>query len=203
MARFGSVFSMSVLDFVHLGSSLSLRSFARVGSSLSVHGFARFGSVFSMSVLDFVHLGSSLSLRSMARVGSCLSVTGIAGSGYSMSLLNLMHLGSSLSLRSFARLGSSVSVFGLTKISSCGLLAFTDTSYFRYSSNAIEATVNSARSLSMSTSGGGTLHGEWVSDTVLMSSDRQLKKDIADLAPVLARGQDDPAAPSWLLRELR
>jgi hypothetical protein len=29
---------MSVLDFLHLGSSLSLRSFARMGSALSVHG---------------------------------------------------------------------------------------------------------------------------------------------------------------------
>jgi len=38
LTRFGSVFSMSVLDFLHLGSSLSLRSFARVGSSLSVNG---------------------------------------------------------------------------------------------------------------------------------------------------------------------
>ena len=75
---FGSVFSMSVLDFLHLGSSLSLRSFGRVGSGLSV--------------LDFLHLGSSLSLRSFGRVGSGLSV------------LDFLHLGSSLSLRSFALL---------------------------------------------------------------------------------------------------
>jgi hypothetical protein len=38
LSRFGSVFSMSVLDFLHLGSSLSLRSFGRMGSSLSVTG---------------------------------------------------------------------------------------------------------------------------------------------------------------------
>merc|ERR1719258_278273 len=76
----------SVLDFLHLGSSLSLRSFARAGSSvsvqyvarlcssISVRGLSRFGSVFSMSVLDFLHLGSSLSLRSFARAGSAVSV---------------------------------------------------------------------------------------------------------------------------------
>jgi hypothetical protein len=81
LTRFGSVFSMSVLDFLHLGSSLSLRSFARAGSSVSVSGLTRFGSVFSMSVLDFLHLGSSLSLRSFARFGSSLSVTGTLGLG--------------------------------------------------------------------------------------------------------------------------
>jgi hypothetical protein len=63
---------MSVLDFLHLGSSLSLRTFARAGSAVSVRGLSRFGS--SMSVLDFLHLGSSLSLRSFARLGSSLSV---------------------------------------------------------------------------------------------------------------------------------
>jgi hypothetical protein len=49
LGRFGS--SATVLDFVHLGSSLAMRSFARVGKA--------------MSVLDFLHLGSSLSLRSL------------------------------------------------------------------------------------------------------------------------------------------
>jgi len=72
LSRFGS--SMSVLDFLHLGSSLSLRSFTRAGSAVSVRGLSRFGS--SMSVLDFLHLGSSLSLRSFARVGSSISVYG-------------------------------------------------------------------------------------------------------------------------------
>merc|ERR550537_1161615 len=51
---------MSVLDFLHLGSSLSVRSFGRLGAS--------------MSVLDFLHLGSSLSVRSFARLGSVASV---------------------------------------------------------------------------------------------------------------------------------
>jgi hypothetical protein len=50
-----------VLDYIHLGSSVSLRSLARCGSMASVLGMARFGS--NLSVLDFLHLGSSLSLR--------------------------------------------------------------------------------------------------------------------------------------------
>ena len=44
--------TMSVLDCLALGSSLSLRSFARVGSTLAV--------------LGCLTLGSSLSLRSFA-----------------------------------------------------------------------------------------------------------------------------------------
>ena len=51
---------MSLLDFLPLGSALSLRSFAWLGGSGSVRGLSRFGSVFSVSVLDFLHLGSLL-----------------------------------------------------------------------------------------------------------------------------------------------
>merc|ERR1712157_599302 len=59
-ARLGD--SLSVLDFLHLGSSVSLRSYARIGSALSVFAFS--------------HLGSSVSLRSFARLGSTLSSVG-------------------------------------------------------------------------------------------------------------------------------
>ena len=41
------------MDFLMLGSALSLRSYARLGSALST--------------LDFVHLGSALSLRQYAQ----------------------------------------------------------------------------------------------------------------------------------------
>ena len=56
----------SVLDFLHLGSSLSVRSFSRMSSAISI--------------MDFLHLGSSLSMRSFARVASGLSVFGDAKS---------------------------------------------------------------------------------------------------------------------------
>lgn len=54
MHRFGS--SLSVLDFAHLGATVSLRSFGRLGSA--------------MSVFDFAHLGSTLSVRGIMRFGS-------------------------------------------------------------------------------------------------------------------------------------
>ena len=111
---------LSVLDFLHLGSSLSLRSFGRLGSGLSVVDFLHLGSSLSLrsfgrigsglSVLDFLHLGSSLSLRSFARLGSAASVAGLSRFGSSLSVLDFVHLGSSLSLRSFSRFGSAVSV---------------------------------------------------------------------------------------------
>jgi len=52
-----------VLDFSHLGSSVSLRSYSRLGASLSV--------------LDYVHLGSSMSVRSSFSChGSSMSLHG-------------------------------------------------------------------------------------------------------------------------------
>lgn len=106
---------MSVLDFLHVGSSLALRSFSRMGSSLAVVDYLQLGSSLSircfarlgnaMSVLDFVQLGSTLSLRSYSRIGATLAV------------LDFVQLGSSLSLRSFSRLGAAISVFGIAR---CG-----------------------------------------------------------------------------------
>ena len=53
------------MDFLHLGSTVSLRSFARSSSSVSI--------------LDFLHLGSSLSMRSFGRLSSAVSVFGVRG----------------------------------------------------------------------------------------------------------------------------
>ena len=74
--------SVSVLDFAHLGSSVSLRTYCRAGAMLSAYGMTRLGS--SLSVLDFVHLGSTLSLRSFLRVGSALSIYGMTRLGSSL-----------------------------------------------------------------------------------------------------------------------
>ena len=49
-----------MLDYVHIGSAISLRSFGRIGSSLSA--------------VDFIHLGSSLALRNICRVSDGLSM---------------------------------------------------------------------------------------------------------------------------------
>jgi hypothetical protein len=59
------------------------------------------------------------------------------------------------------------------------------------------------------TSTGGTLHGVWVSDNTISSSDRRLKKDISPLLTELLSVPDEQetdaaSEPSaWLLRQLR
>merc|ERR1719421_167828 len=65
-----------------------------------------------------------------------------------------------------------------------------------------------ARSLAMSSTG-GTLHGVWVADYTITSSDRRLKQDVSplltDLLDVPDEQETDAASePSaWLLRQLR
>lgn len=110
-ARLGS--AISVLNFSSIGSSFSIRSFARAGSTVSVFGKVRLHG--AHSVLDLVKVGSAISIRSFARCGSLLSA------------YNSCMLGSSISVRSFARLGSSLSVAGYTQIGSlskCSVLDF-------------------------------------------------------------------------------
>jgi hypothetical protein len=108
LRQFGRIGSaLTALDFVHFGSSLSLRSYARMGSAISAMGISRFGN--SMSVLDYLHLGSTLSCRNVAYVGTQLSVSGTTKFA-SLSLVADSKVGGSLTLRSFAKLGSSVSV---------------------------------------------------------------------------------------------
>ena len=89
---------MSLVDSIHLGSSLSLRSFIRFGSGVSllgtVHGKQAIRIGQGASVLDFLQLGSSLALRHLGRLGSAVAV------------MDFLHLGSSVSLRSFARVGT-------------------------------------------------------------------------------------------------
>jgi len=203
-ARLGS--SISVLDFGHLGASLSLRSIARVGASLSLIGFTKFGS--SLSVLDVVKLGSSLSLRSFARMGSALSVFDFA------------HLGSSLSIRGIARFGD--------KIQACSKLVFTSPNNYILetdSDSKVGFYVNNERGMSISDSG-GTLHGTWTADGTISTSDRTLKENIkplqetlrqqafwkdkdkqkksASISPAIgAPGAKEPTVASWLLRQLR
>merc|ERR1719321_1157974 len=210
-SRFSS--SMSVLDFVHLGSTLSLRSWGRLSSAVSVRGLARFGS--TLSLFDDGRLGSSLSVRSFAKAGSSVSVRGLSrfGSVFSMSVLDFLHLGSSLSLRSFARLGSSLRVNAGQMIALDGSTSATPARIL-YDSTTSKTQIygggGATKSLSMGTAG-GTLHGVWVSDNAIASSDRRLKKDVAPLlahvlnvADLPAEGKDLAAEPTaWLLRQLR
>jgi len=63
---------LSLRSFSRLGSSISVLDFLQLGSALALRAYGRLGS--SVSVLDFLHLGSSLSLRGIGRFGSCISV---------------------------------------------------------------------------------------------------------------------------------
>jgi len=201
-SRLGSTFS--VLDCANLGASMSLRSLARIGSAFSLIGFTRFGS--SLSVLDVVHLGSSLSLRSLARLGSAMAV------------VDFTHLGSSLSIRGIARFGD--------KIQACSKLVFTSPNNYIYETDSdakVGFYVNNARAMSI-TSAGGTLHGTWTADGTISTSDRTLKENIKPLQETLrqqafwkdkqkksasispatgAPGAKGPSVASWLLRQLR
>ena len=69
----GASSCLSVLDFMHLGSSLALRSFGTIGSATSLFALTRFGS--SVSVLDFLHVDSHL-LFNFARLGPQKNVWG-------------------------------------------------------------------------------------------------------------------------------
>lgn len=65
--------TLSVLDFVQAGSSMSLRARNVAGSFLSA--FGRFNSGFEgLSMLNFVEMGSSSSIREFAKFGSAMSV---------------------------------------------------------------------------------------------------------------------------------
>jgi hypothetical protein len=81
-----------VLQYVSLGSVLSLRSGARMGCAVSVTGHAVGASTCSFSAQ--VALGSVMSSRAYARLGPAASLPSLA------------QLGSVLSLRSLTRLGS-------------------------------------------------------------------------------------------------
>ena len=57
--------SLSVLDYIHMGSCVSLRSYARLGSGLSFYGCTILAS--NLSVLDHFSCGSALRSRAKAR----------------------------------------------------------------------------------------------------------------------------------------
>jgi len=118
MTRLGSV--VSILDFTNMGKldngydTVSLRNFVRLGSSLSYFGVGRFGS--ACSVLDFIGLSSAVSVRTYSRFGSTASVYGVYRMGSFLSVLDSVTTGSSISIRTWARMGSSLSLCGYIKL---------------------------------------------------------------------------------------
>ena len=67
MSAYGSVrpgLPSPVLDFIHLGASLSLRTHGCLGPALLAYGLSRPG--FPMFTLDFIHLGLTMLLHGPA-----------------------------------------------------------------------------------------------------------------------------------------
>jgi hypothetical protein len=180
-----------------MGSAQSVTSDLELGGMLSARSFARCGE--RVSLFDFAAFGSSLSVRSLVRLGSGLSV-GEADAYFNSD--KIMKKGSKLYMEA-----TSASAPGDT--------------YLQYSTTTndegLKLYVDSSKTLSAKTVGTGndafvqtTMHGIWVSDTALTTSDARLKKDITDLNTTLhvdnmpdAAKAANQTTSSWVLRELR
>lgn len=199
--------SLSVVDFLLLGSALAVRSFAKLGSSLAaqkqtsvssslaVRTFPRMGASLSvlglsqlsssLSVLDYVTVGSSLSLRSMPRLSSGLSVLGVTQLGSSLAVLDHVCLGSSLALRNSARIGGTLKASGLHF--SPGITALED------SHGDLVFTVQGNKTMTL-TSTGGMLHGTWTSEQMVTASDARLKTGIMPIRQFVASQKHQESA---------
>jgi len=132
-----------------------------------------------------------------------------------MSLLDRSILGSALSLRSFARIGSSISIMGAVTLGN-------DLRFFEAGKgiHGMKADGTTTRRISFpeDSAGQGILHGSWIADQSISTSDRRLKKAITPLYKTLASrmvAQVKSATPianameqrsqaiTWVLRELR
>lgn len=123
---------MSVLDFLHIGSSTSLRSFARFGPLLPILDcvalglpmsaqspthlgfpflvFSRTSSDFSMLLLDPTAPGFSLLARSVVCLGFVLFALDFAVLGFFMLLQSCIWLGPLLPFSGRAYIGQKISI---------------------------------------------------------------------------------------------
>ena len=136
-ARFGS--SMSATGYMMVGgtkgrSRFSVWDYLHLGSSLSLRGTAfRHGSALSM--FDFVHFGTSLSIRGFVQPGldtgtgaheSSFSVLRQTQFGGNLSVLDFMTMATTLSIRNFAKFGSASSVVcGVNGAAAASVLDYT------------------------------------------------------------------------------
>jgi len=219
MLRLGA--SLALLDFAHLGGELSIRSFTMLGSDmriegtggdlgfdvnepLKVQGACRMGSSFSvfgraimaqsLSVVDFLSLGSSVSLRSFARLSSSVSVLSFGHVGSSLSLRSFCRIGSAISLRGMGRIASHLSVGNALCITTDKILKLDDTWTINWDIGAsqLQFKVGAAKPLHL-TATGGSLHGTWMSESIISASDRRLKREVRPLLESL-RGERPPKA---------
>jgi hypothetical protein len=104
----------SVIDFVHTGSTVSIRSYGRFGCNISTLQFMAFAS--SLSLRQYCGAGSTLSIFTSTTWKSkgipikyTLSILDYATSEY-LSLRNMSKFGSSLSILDYLTLSSSYSL---------------------------------------------------------------------------------------------
>jgi len=171
---------MSLLDYIHLGSSLSLRGFARMGSTLSLN--------------DYAHFGSTLSLRSYGRMGSTLSVKErvhtydfvseghaffhyASGGFIGASQASFSDMFTSMAEIHGSLLASGGAVFGSRLGTEVKLDGSSGTFRMRFDGlyHQVAFWSDYERRLSFGTmddgfSTGGKLHGEWTADTPFMIS---------------------------------
>lgn len=168
---------------------MSVRSLTRCGQTVSFFDMAMLGS--SLSVRSFVRLGSGI------RTGPTTPAASYPNTG--------VHLQDDIVVEKgkFMYFEGSAAATGDTK------LGFTD-------ANGLQLQVDNTNKLTVKTVSGtggnfvqGTLHGVWVSDVPVTTSDARMKKDITNLDTTLsvempdsARAQNETSS-SWVLRELR
>eukprot|EP00928_Gymnodinium_smaydae_P088040 TRINITY_DN7219_c0_g1_i11.p1 TRINITY_DN7219_c0_g1~~TRINITY_DN7219_c0_g1_i11.p1 ORF type:complete len:453 (+),score=100.25 TRINITY_DN7219_c0_g1_i11:224-1582(+) len=214
---------VSVMDFAQFGSSLSLRGFSRLGSnvavmgmvslgsSLALRGFSRLGA--QVSVMDFTKFGSSLSLRGFSRMGSAVSVMSFAHFGSAISLRGFSRIGRAISVMDVAFLGSGLSVRGCAHLAKgfhtdqAALRQITTQEYDTLNAmyvdhHKLEFEVEGTNVMSL-TKDGGEMHGTWIAENTISTSDRRLKRDIRPLRSRLAENAEEGDAPLWVLRQMR
>mmetsp|Transcript_84491 Transcript_84491/g.225779 ORF Transcript_84491/g.225779 Transcript_84491/m.225779 type:complete len:485 (-) Transcript_84491:65-1519(-) len=195
---------LSVLDFLSLGSSLSVRGFTRLGSVLSVGQVVTNTQTLNRRLRAGEACHQTLSTTGMAFVGDGLAVAGCTRLGGGVDVEGHTAVAGSLSVAAAASFRSvetaGIGSFGTMQVAGDatigGLLR----------SNGLEVTHDGQRRLAVSARG-GSLHGLWLADTPVSTSDRRLKQDVVPLLRTLTSGReqksdgDDPV--SWVLRELR
>lgn len=143
--------------------------------------------------------------------------------GSALSVISSCSFGSSLSLRSFARLGASVSIVGKLYLSDSMHFLSANKGFY-----SIETGVGVTKRLTFPDPGvgeySGILHGTWLADNAIATSDRRLKSNIMPLYQTLIKRHNASAAEQgekphqegssgieeqasraigWMLRELR
>lgn len=141
--------------------------------------------------------------------------------GNALSVLDFANFGSSLSVRGYARLGSSLSINNALHFGKENTYITHDQATFlddqgvpqQYESLQFYADSGTRAFRGLTVHGeGGRLHGTWVNDNPLTSSDRRLKSSIAPLYRAFkdagpktddTKERDASEGVSWVLRQLR